>query len=210
MRADAARNRQVILAAAREVFAEHGVGTSLDVVADRAGVGIATLYRRFPDRGALVRAVVIEALEAIRGAAKAAGNDVSLPTWQSLLTAVGDLQLGLLMPLITARATRPKQTDDPQLDLAAKQTFELPQQILRAAQEAGSIRPDISSIDIHLLLATVTRPLSGVTPEYNREVARRNLRIVMDGLRSVDASQLPAANAQPDDLADMAEINPGE
>lgn len=60
LRADAQRNRAALLAAAREVFAEQGVGAPLEEIASRAGVGIATLYRRFPNREQLVAAALIE------------------------------------------------------------------------------------------------------------------------------------------------------
>src|SRR5258708_7601532 len=60
LRADARRNRDQILSAARDVFVEVGPGAPFDAIARRAGVGIATLYRRFPDRQALMRAVVLD------------------------------------------------------------------------------------------------------------------------------------------------------
>src|SRR5438445_6413969 len=63
LRPDARRNRDQVLAAARDVFVDAGVDAPLDEVARRAGVGIATLYRRFPDRDALVRAVALDVLD---------------------------------------------------------------------------------------------------------------------------------------------------
>src|SRR4051794_32627452 len=62
LRADARRNREQLLEAARDVFVEHGPNAPLDEIARRAGVGIATLYRRFPDRESLMRAVVLDVL----------------------------------------------------------------------------------------------------------------------------------------------------
>src|SRR5256885_8664689 len=75
LRADARQNRDRILAAARDVFVELGAGAPLEEISRRAGTGIATLYRRFPDRPALMRAVVLDALarteeEARRAAAE--------------------------------------------------------------------------------------------------------------------------------------------
>src|SRR5690349_15235935 len=72
LRADARRNRAQILAAARDVFAEQGAGAPLDEVARRAGVGIATLYRRFPDRQSLIGAVALDILGAIAHEARRA------------------------------------------------------------------------------------------------------------------------------------------
>src|SRR5207244_4482440 len=62
LRADARRNREQLLAAARDVFVEHGADAPLDEVARRAGVGIATLYRRFPDRESLMRGLALDIL----------------------------------------------------------------------------------------------------------------------------------------------------
>jgi AcrR family transcriptional regulator len=63
MREDARRNRERLLVAARDAFVEHGAGAPLDDIARRAGVGIATLYRRFPDRPALQRQVALDLLD---------------------------------------------------------------------------------------------------------------------------------------------------
>src|SRR5215468_9862116 len=60
LRADAARNREAIVAAARDVFAAHGLEAPLEEIALRAGVGIATLYRRFPTRAELVAAALVD------------------------------------------------------------------------------------------------------------------------------------------------------
>src|SRR5882672_7902292 len=72
LRADARRNRDQVLAAARDVFVELGADAPLDEVARRAGVGIATLYRRFPDRAALQRAVALDVLRRAGEAARRA------------------------------------------------------------------------------------------------------------------------------------------
>src|SRR5437588_9177263 len=72
LRADARRNRDQVLAAARDVFVEQGPDAALDEVARRAGVGIATLYRRFPAREALMRAVALDVLARTAAAAQQA------------------------------------------------------------------------------------------------------------------------------------------
>src|SRR5919201_5326161 len=75
LRADALRNREHVLAAARAVFVEQGADAPLDDIARRAGVGIATLYRRFPDRDALMRAVVLDVLSRVGAEAARALED---------------------------------------------------------------------------------------------------------------------------------------
>ena len=72
MRADAARNRAAIVAVARDVFAEHGLEAPLEAIAARAGVGIATLYRRFPTREKLVAAALVEKITEYAEAARQA------------------------------------------------------------------------------------------------------------------------------------------
>ena len=72
LRADARRNQEQVLQAARDLFVERGIDCPLEEIARRAGVGIGTLYRRFGDRDALVRAVLVDALELARASAEAA------------------------------------------------------------------------------------------------------------------------------------------
>ena len=72
LRADAARNRDAIVAVARDVFAEHGLEAPLEAIAARAGVGIATLYRRFPTREKLVAAALVEKVAEYTEAARQA------------------------------------------------------------------------------------------------------------------------------------------
>src|SRR3954447_22101184 len=84
LRADAERNRRRILDAARELFAEKGLGVGLDEIAHRAGVGVATAYRRFPDKDQLVEALFQERADALVAAAE---RGLAEPDgWQGLVT----------------------------------------------------------------------------------------------------------------------------
>jgi len=80
-RADARRNHDKLVTAAREVFAEDGTSAPLEDVADRAGVGIGTLYRHFPTRQALLEAVYVDEVEAMAQAAEALSES---PPWEAL------------------------------------------------------------------------------------------------------------------------------
>src|SRR4051812_21699365 len=97
LRADARRNRDQIITTARSVFAERGYDVPMDEIARAAGVGVGTLYRRFPDRDALVRAVATDSLTRIVGEARAA--EAEEPTaWQALvrfLTRSAELQVSV-------------------------------------------------------------------------------------------------------------------
>src|SRR5689334_24275830 len=80
-RADARRNFDALIAAARDAFAADGAGASLEDIARRAGVGIGTLYRNFPTRDALVEAVYVEEVEAV---VRAAEDAASLEPWEAV------------------------------------------------------------------------------------------------------------------------------
>ncbi|HEV8175021.1 MAG TPA: helix-turn-helix domain-containing protein, partial [Actinoplanes sp.] len=102
MRIDARRNRERLLNAAREVFAEQGVDVPLENVAQRAGVGIATLYRRFPDRVALTRAVALHVLIQVAAEARAAVAE-ERDAFQALrryLHRALDLRIAAVMPVL--------------------------------------------------------------------------------------------------------------
>lgn len=81
-RADAQRNREKILTAARETFAEHGASTSLEEIARRAQVGIGTLYRHFPTRQALLEAVYVDEVQEL---CRSAADLADLPPWDALV-----------------------------------------------------------------------------------------------------------------------------
>src|ERR1700716_2419407 len=81
-RADARRNYEKVVAAAREAFAEHGASASLEEIARRAEVGIGTLYRHFPNRQALLEAVYVEEVEEL---CRSAADFAELPPWEALV-----------------------------------------------------------------------------------------------------------------------------
>src|SRR3954451_21088828 len=103
LRADARRNRDQILAAAKIVFAEHGPDVAMEEIARRAGVGIGTLYRRFPDRDALIRAVAQENFGAVLDEARAAAAEE--PTaWDALVRLMvrsRDLRLSVRLAVLS-------------------------------------------------------------------------------------------------------------
>src|SRR2546428_5166844 len=102
LRADARRNREHVLAAAREVFVEQGADAPLDEIARRAGVGIATLYRRFPDREALLRAVALDVLARAGDEARAAEAEEADPfgALGRYMHRALDLRISAVMPAL--------------------------------------------------------------------------------------------------------------
>lgn len=195
LRADARRNRELLVAAAREVFAERGLEAPLDEVARRARVSIGTLYNRFPSRTELADAAMAGlARESVRLAERALANP---DPWQGLvehLTALAELQ-----------ATDKGFTDicvhslppDSATERAKARGHELFGALIERARRAGVLRPDIAPTDLGLLTWAVVRATDGV-----RTVApdawRRHLAILLDGLRADAAHPLPGAPLDPE------------
>jgi AcrR family transcriptional regulator len=182
LRADARRNREQVLAAARDVFVEQGADAPLDEIARRAGVGIATLYRRFPEREALIRAVVLDVLAGIAEQAQRALADE--PTaFQALARYMHralDLRIAAVFPAVLGRIS----LDDPDYLAARDAATEPVLQMIERAHTDGSLRPDVAFGDIGMLLIRLSRPLPGpFPPELDKSLAHRHLDVVLDGLR---------------------------
>jgi AcrR family transcriptional regulator len=190
MRADAERNRRRILDAAREVFAEHGLGVGVDAVARAAGVGVGTLYRRFPTKEALLRAVIDDRVEHLRCRIEdvAAGDD----PWASFAAAAETLagaiarDHGFFEALQEAHPFLPAEREH-----AKRATIAAVTPILRRAQEAGVVRDDLVPLDV-LGLCSVAARLPRARLEADPEIWRRYLGVVLDGMRAAAAHPLPA------------------
>ncbi|BCJ31974.1 helix-turn-helix domain-containing protein [Actinocatenispora sera] len=151
-RADARRNRDQLLAVARESFAEYGTATSLREVARRAGVGIGTLYRHFPTREALLEALLSDRFDTLRqdAADLAAEEDqrAALLRWLSRVAAGAGTYRGLPESVRTALRDHDSRLHD-SCDAMRTAGGDL----LRAAQRAGTVRTDATIED---LLAAAT------------------------------------------------------
>jgi AcrR family transcriptional regulator len=201
LRADARRNREQVLAAARDVFVEQGADAPLDEIARQAGVGIATLYRRFPDRQTLWRAVALDVLE--RAATEAAAAEASEPDALAGLVRYMhralDLRISAVMPAMLGRVAF---TDD-ELTAARERAVAPVLRMLSAAQAAGLLRPDVAFGDIGTLLVRLSRPLPGPFPrELDLSLAHRHLDLLVAGLSGSQPLGGPALSLQ--DLQDIA------
>jgi len=175
-RADARRNYDALIAAAREAFTDKGRQASLEDIAQRAGVGIGTLYRHFPRRQDLLEAVYIEEVEALcQTALDLAGAE----PWEALV--------GWLHRLVGYIATKQALADelfsyidrDAEVIQHCRTAFlAAGEPLLLRAQQAGVVRPDtnISEV-IHLVVGIVMIPSSGA------EHFDRVLDMALDGLR---------------------------
>src|SRR6185312_19079 len=179
MRADARRNRDKLIAAAKDLFAETGTDVSLDAVARRAGVGPGTLYRHFPTRDALVEAAyrseVAELSTAADDLLASRPADVALAEWMDLFVAYAAAKRGMRAALQSVVASGSDIFAD-----ARRQNLATLATLLAAGAEAGTIRPDVEAEDV--LRATGIVWQLDDQPGWE-EQARRLLGLVMDGLR---------------------------
>ncbi|WP_398921590.1 TetR/AcrR family transcriptional regulator [Streptomyces sp. I6] len=181
MRADARRNYERLLAEARRAFAEHGTDASLEDVARRAGVGIGTLYRHFPNRHALMNAVFQDALASLltRSAELASADQPcgALVEWlRALITHAGEYR-GVARALMSASHDAGSALSQCSVPLR-----EAGSRLLSRAQAAGAVREDVSITD--LLQLTNAIALAAEQAPSDPELADRLLALTLRGLKA--------------------------
>lgn len=197
-RADALRNRERIVAAAREILVESGPDVPLDEIARRAGVGNATLYRHFPDRSALILDVVRSVMartadQAERMAAEESDPFVALSRF---VHAAADERIGALCPLLSGGFDR----DLPQLREGRERLEAAVENLMEKARAAGRLRTDVAVGDLMVALSQLTRPLPGTGCLNIDRFTHRHLQLFLDGLEAPARSELPGAAATLEDL----------
>lgn len=188
LRADARRNREQIINAAREVFLEQGIHASLEEIARRAGVGIATLYRRFPDRYTLVQQVALENM-ALVGAEldrAAAEHPDAWDALAQLIRRLVDLRVGTFMPVLASSLEEDMRGEGGVLKVRRNQLFERMEQLVRTAQQEGQLRQGVTPIDIMLGVIKLSRPLPVVGAELNALMIEQQLELFLGGLHAVE------------------------
>jgi len=178
IRADAVRSEDALLEAAKQVFATQGVDAPVRDIAARAGVGMGTLYRRFPKRSDLVAAVFRREVDACAAEATALAADhapdEALVRWLHRYAAFLATKKGLAAAL---------HSGDPAFDAlpAYFRTMFEPAlaSLLRAAAEAGTVRDDVEPYDLLVAIGN----LSAITGDDGAERAQRMLGLLLDGLR---------------------------
>ena len=154
MRADALRNRERLVEVAQAAFATHGVETSLEEIARQAGVGIGTLYRRFPSREDLIAAVLAERyLKLAEAAYELAGKEepeAALTRWLTVLIEHMAIYRGLSMAV--KEAIHDLSTA---LGQTCKRMFEAGEELLAAGQRAGVFRGDVTFMDVVALCSGI-------------------------------------------------------
>jgi AcrR family transcriptional regulator len=180
LRRDAERNRQRILTAAAEVFTEQGLAATLDEVARRAGVGVGTVYRRFPDKEALAEELFEDRIDALATLAEdALAEPDEWTALSSFVEQAGTLlaaDRGLRQIVMFATYGRDRVGE------ARARLQPVVSQLVTRAQAAGVVRADLKSTDIPLIefmLSSVAEYAQHTRPE----VWRRYLVLILDGLR---------------------------
>jgi AcrR family transcriptional regulator len=188
LRADAERNRRRILDAAREVFAEHGLGVGVDAVARAAGVGVGTLYRRFPTKDDLLAAVIedgvcrlADELEQIESA------DDPRDAFEAAVRAFAET-------IARDRGFYEVIHGTPEFIPVARESkarlMESVGRVLARAQRAGAVRDDVVADDITALCQVAAR-MPRWRLEAQPELWTRYLALALDGLRPEGAHDLP-------------------
>jgi AcrR family transcriptional regulator len=181
LRADAARNRARLLAAARDVFAERGLDATMDEVARRAGVGVGTAYRRFRNRDDLIAALFEERLDEFMGILDDAL--VEPDPWRALsgfLERSMEMQAedrGFKELLLQSDEGRER------MRLFRAHIRPLVADLVRRARDAGELRADVVEDDI-LLVSLMTGAVGEFAHGVEPQLWRRSLAIQLDGLRA--------------------------
>jgi AcrR family transcriptional regulator len=177
-RADARRNRERLVAAAREVFAEQGAGASMEAIAKKAGVGVGTLYRHFPNRLDVVEAVYQTDVEQLRATAERVVAELApadaVGAFFEAFLRYAETKQALLTELHQAFEKKPE------LRSAARELIESSfGLVIDRAKEAGVIRSDVDGSDVMQLVTPVCTN-AGIPPEQ----AARLLGMILDGVRA--------------------------
>ncbi|MGK8468842.1 TetR/AcrR family transcriptional regulator [Nocardia cyriacigeorgica] len=192
-KAQAARNDGIILDAARAVFLADAAAP-ISAVAERAGVGISALYRRYPSKDVLLRTLCYDGLRRYNAEAEAALADSD--PWRGLvgfLERVVDADVHSLTVRLAGTFT-PDDSIVPDVQRSGELTSEL----VRRAHATGRLRPEVTDLDLGMVLdacAAVSTP----DPERTAQLRRRVLALLVDGMAT--AGELPGPAPQPGEFA---------
>ncbi|MEV5725241.1 MULTISPECIES: TetR/AcrR family transcriptional regulator [Streptomyces] len=197
-RADALRNRERIVTAAREMFVEFGPDVPLDEIARRAGVGNATVYRNFPDRDSLVREVVCSVIDRTVHAAEQALAETgdAFAALERIAHAAADERISALCPMVSSTFDQ----NHPDLEAARQRFEELVGEVMDRAKTAGQLRPDVGVGDLMVAVAQLSRPPAGTACPSADRFVHRHLQLFLDGLRAPARSVLPGTAVTMEDL----------
>jgi AcrR family transcriptional regulator len=182
LRADARRNRERILEAALQVFAEQGVDAQIDDVARCADLGVGTIYRHFPTKEALVNELVRQKFRVFADEARAALADEEGEPFEVLAGLLrGNAAIcsrdAAVQHALSASGQTAWEHAQPEID----ELRGITETLVRRAQAAGTMRPDVSAADIPMLMCGVSSTMAHQFPGFDW---RRHLELVIDMLRA--------------------------
>jgi AcrR family transcriptional regulator len=188
LRADAARNRRLLLAAAADEFAERGLDASVADIARRAGVGKGTVFRHFASKDELIAAILLDRMAALSdlGEALREADDTGAALREFLTAAAMQRQERDLSFLAAASETMPD------VDRARGRMMTAIDRLVDRAREHGAVRADVTGADVFLLMCAPNY-IAGYVPDASPDLWRRYLALILDGLRPEGASPLPEA-----------------
>ena len=208
LRADAERNRERILAAAREVFAEHGLDAGLHVIAKRAGVGVGTVYRRFPEKEQLIEALFEDRVaEVLVIAEQALAFEDGWTGLEHFLHGTCELQVadrGMHQLVFQSAKTSHCAAG------ARERIAPLVAQLVARAQQQGTMRGDIAAFDVGLIRQQVGFVIESLG-EAAPAVWPRVLALALDGLRASRSgpTPLPGTSPTPETFEQVLAANKG-
>lgn len=183
LRADARANLEAVLVAAERLIAERGADVPMSAVATEAGVGIATLYRRFPDREQLLLAVAWHFRDKVAGILDAAVDLMQTDPaagWSQVTHDLARLRPGALIPQL-ASSLLTERTED-QVNAVRGPVVARIDEVIDQARAAGLVRPDLTAVRFMLGLAAVTRPQPQVRLPELTDQEQWMLEVYLDGL----------------------------
>ncbi|WP_024285902.1 TetR/AcrR family transcriptional regulator [Cellulomonas sp. KRMCY2] len=184
-RRDARHNRARIVAAAAEVFREDGAAAPLQRIARRAGVGHGTLYRHFPDRGALIAAVLEMRLDALERDAR---DHPDADVLEHLLVEICAFQLDAPGLMTAVRRSTPAHA---RVDAVVERAQTLLSVALDAAHRSGAVRADVTLTDVFLAIAMIDGVIAARPAAPGAVPVERALTLVLRSLRREDRAGLP-------------------
>jgi AcrR family transcriptional regulator len=176
LRADAQRNLERVLDSAAALFAERGCDVSVDEIARRAGVGHATVFRRFPTKDALIAAVVSKQIRELSAFVKTLAEEDAGEAFRAFVWKAGELHArDRALYEGFSRCVDMHDVAEAKAELTG-----LVEQLITRAQKAGAVRPDIAADDVSALVGSAIR---GAGNSADPELWRRYVEVVLDGLR---------------------------
>jgi AcrR family transcriptional regulator len=183
-RADARRNAERLVAAARAALAEDGLGVTTRDLARRAGVGLGTLYRQIPSLDQLLAAILCDAIAEMTAEATRALDDPD--PWQGFARFAETFVQLRAMSCGLRDALSTDHDHDDAIDAEVARLRRAVEELVRHAQQAGVLRPDIDWRDVPFVLANAIPADHTIGIPAQPDQWRRSLTIILDGLREVD------------------------